>query len=80
MNFSPVMALALLFSFLGFAFFMGMLIHSAFIYEDKKNIKRDSKKAWVLSMAAGLGITFWMFLYGFYANRPSVMQIFFGGN
>ncbi len=65
---SPVMVLVLFLSFLGVSFFMGMLIHSSFMYEDKKDLKRDSKKAWVLSMTAGVGITGWMFLYGYYAN------------
>ena len=49
-------------------FFMGMLIHSSFMYEDKQNLKRDSKKAWVLSMTTGMGIVGWMFLYGYYVN------------
>ena len=54
---SPVMVLILFLSFLGVSFFMGMLIHSSFMYEDKRGLKRDSKKAWVLSMTAGVGIT-----------------------
>ena len=45
---SPVMVLVLFLSFLGVSFFMGMLIHSSFMYEDKKDLKRDSRKAWVL--------------------------------
>ena len=65
---SPVMVLILFLSFLGVSFFMGMLIHSSFIYEGKQNLKRDSKKAWVLSMAVGVGIVGWMFLYGYYVN------------
>ena len=65
---SPVMVLVLFLSFLGMSFFMGMLIHSSFMYEDKKDLKRDSRKAWVLSMTVGVGITGWMFLYGYYAN------------
>ena len=68
MEFSPIMALVLLLSFLGISFFMGMLIHSSFIHEDKNNLQRDSKKAWVLSMTAGVGIAGWMFLYGYYVN------------
>ena len=68
LEFSPIMVLVLLLSFLGLSFFMGMLIHSSFMYEDKKNLKRDSKKAWVLSMTAGMGIVGWMFLYGYYVN------------
>ncbi|MFQ5671639.1 MAG: hypothetical protein ACE5G9_00970 [Nitrospinales bacterium] len=78
MNFSPFMVLVLALSFLAIAFFMGMLIHSAFMYEDKRNIKKDSKTAWTLSMAAGLGITFWMFYYGYYANQPTIMRILLG--
>ena len=53
---SPIMVLVLLLSFLGISFFMGMLIYSSFMHEDKQNLKRDSKKAWVLSMTAGVGI------------------------
>ena len=68
LEFSPIMVLVLLLSFLGISFFMGMLIHSSFMYEDKQNLKRDSKKAWVLSMTAGVGIVGWMFLYGYYVN------------
>ena len=66
LEFSPIMVLVLLLSFLGISFFMGMLIHSSFMYEDKKNLQRDSKKTWVLSMTAGMGIVGWMFLYGYY--------------
>ncbi len=47
---------------------MGMLIHSALMYEDKKNIGKDSHSGWVLSMVAGVGITGWMFYYGYYVN------------
>ena len=65
---SPVMALVLFLSFLGVSFFMGMLIHSSFMYEDKQNLKRESKKAWILSMTAGVGITGWMVIYGYYVN------------
>ena len=68
LEFSPIMVLVLLLSFLGISFFMGMLIHSSFMYEDKQNLKRDSKKAWVLSMTGGMGIVDWMFLYGYYVN------------
>jgi len=45
-----------------------MLIHSSFMYEDARNLKGDSKKAWILSMSAGLGVTGWMFMYGYYIN------------
>ena len=68
LEFSPIMVLVLLLSFLGISFFMGMLIHSSSMYEDKQNLKRDSKKAWVLSMTAGVGIVGWMFLYGYCVN------------
>jgi|TARA_B110000003_G_scaffold156834_1_gene157291 hypothetical protein len=47
---------------------MGMMIHSALMYEDKKNIGKDSRIGWVLSMVAGTGITGWMFYYGYYMN------------
>ena len=65
---SPVMLLVLFLSFFGISFFMGMLIHSSFMQEDKNNLQRDSKKAWILSMTAGVGIAGWMFLYGYYVN------------
>ena len=65
---SPIMVLVMIFSFFGVSFFMGMLIHSSFMYEDKQNLKQDSKKAWILSMTAGVGITGWMFIYGYYSN------------
>ena len=65
---SPVMLLILFLSFFGISFFMGMLIHSSFMQEDKNNLQRDSKKAWILSMTAGVGIVGWMFLYGYYVN------------
>ena len=68
LEFSPIMVLVILFSFFGVSFFMGMLIHSSFMYEDKQNLKQDSKKAWILSMTAGVGITGWMFIYGYYTN------------
>jgi len=65
---SPIMLLILFLSFFGISFFMGMLIHSSFMHEDKNNLQRDSKKAWILSMTAGVGIVGWMFLYGYYVN------------
>ncbi len=68
LEFSPIMVLVLLLSFLGISFFMGMLIHSSFMYEDKQNLRRDSKKAWVLSMTGGMGTVGWMFLCGYYVN------------
>ena len=74
LEFSPIMVLVIFLSFLGISFFMGMLIYSSFMHEDKQNLKRDSKKAWVLSMTAGVGIVGWMFLYGYYVN--SLWRIF----
>ena len=68
LEFSPIMIVVMILSFLGVSFFMGMLVHSSLLYEDQENLKRDSKKAWVLSMTAGTGITGWMFVYGYYMN------------
>jgi len=68
MEFSPFMFVVLALSFLAIAYFMGMMIHSALMYEDKGNMKRDSRTAWALCMLAGLGITGWMFYYGYYVN------------
>ena len=68
MEFSPFMIFILGLSFLGISYFMGMLIHSAWMYEDKNNMRRDTRKAWILCMVAGTGITGWMFFYGYYVN------------
>ncbi len=68
MEFSPFIVAVLGLSFLGISYFMGMLIHSAWMYEDKNNIRRESRKAWILCMVAGTGITGWMFFYGYYVN------------
>ena len=68
LEFSPVMVFVMALSFLGVSFFMGMLVHSSLMYENKENLKRNSKKAWILSMTAGTGITGWMFTYGYYIN------------
>jgi len=68
LEFSPIMIVVMVLSFLGVSFFMGMLVHSSLMYEDKENLKRDSSKAWILSMTAGTGITGWMFIYGYYTN------------
>ncbi len=68
MEFSPFMIFIMVLSFLGISYFMGMLVHSALMYEDKRNLKKDSVKAWILCMAAGTGITVWMFYYGYYVN------------
>ena len=68
LGFSPSMILILVLAFMGISFFMGILVHSSFMYKDQSNLKRDSDKAWILSMIAGIGITVWMFGYGFYMN------------
>jgi len=47
---------------------MGMLVHSAWMYEDKGSMKKDSKIAWILCWVAGTSITGWMFYYGYYVN------------
>ena len=68
MEFTPSMISIMAFSFLAISYFMGMLVHSAFMYEDKNNMKKDSQMSWVLCMVAGTGITGWMFYYGYYMN------------
>ncbi len=68
MEFTPSMISIMAFSFLAISYFMGMLVHSAFMYEDKNNMKKDSRMSWVLCMVAGTGITGWMFYYGYYMN------------
>ena len=68
LEFSPAMILIVFISFLGISFFVGMLVHSSFMYEDKGNLKQNSRKAWILCMIAGVGITSWMFFYGYYSN------------
>jgi len=45
-----------------------MIINFSFIYENKKKLKRDSKKAWILSMTIGMEIAGWMFVYGYYRH------------
>ena len=67
-EFSPAMIVVMILAFIGVSFFMGMLIHSSLMCEDKKNLKRDSEKAWILSMTVGTGITGWMLIYGYYMN------------
>ena len=67
-EFLPAMIVVMILAFIGVSFFMGMLIHSSLMYEDKKNLKRNSEKAWILSMTVGTGITGWMFIYGYYMN------------
>ncbi len=68
MEFTPFMIFIMFVSFLVISYFMGMLVHSAFMYEDKNNMKSDSRKSWILCMVAGTGITGWMFYYGYYMN------------
>ena len=77
MQLSPFMVLVFVLSFFAIAFFTGMMMHSSFMHENKRNIKKDSRKAWTLSMVAGLGITFWLFYYGYSMNQQAIMRIFF---
>lgn len=67
-DFSGFMIFILFLSFFTISYFMGMMVHSALMYEDKKNIGKDSRIGWVLSMVVGTGITGWMFYYGYYVN------------
>lgn len=67
-DFSGFMIFILFLSFFTISYFMGMMVHSALMYEDKKNIGKDSLIGWVLSMVVGTGITGWMFYYGYYMN------------
>ena len=67
-EFSGFMIFILVLSFFTISYFMGMMVHSSLMYEDKKNIGKDSRIGWVLSMVAGTGITGWMFYYGYYMN------------
>lgn len=67
-DFSGFMIVILALSFFTLSYFMGMLVHSALMYEDTRNIRKDSRRGWVLSMVAGTGITGWMFYYGYYMN------------
>lgn len=68
LEFTSGMLAAVFLSFLLMSFFMGMLIHSAIMYEDRAGMDRHSRRAWVLCMVAGTGITGWMFAYGYYIN------------
>ena len=68
LEFTPSMILVIILAFFGLSFFMGMMVHSSIMYEDKGGMDRNSKKAWVLCMVAGFGITSWMFGYGYYVN------------
>jgi len=67
-DFSGFMVFILFLSFLMMSYFMGMLVHSAWMYEDKGSIKKDSRIGWILCMVAGTSITGWMFYYGYYVN------------
>ena len=65
LEFTPFMFVIISFAFLGISFSMGILVHSAFMYDDKN---KDSSRSWILCMVAGTGITLWMFFYGYYVN------------
>ena len=67
-DFSGFMVATLLLFFLMISYCMGVMVHSALMYEDKNNIGKDSRNGWILSMVAGAGITGWMFYYGYYMN------------
>ena len=67
-DFSGFMIGTLIVSFFMISYCMGILVHSALMYEDKNNIGKDSRNGWILSMVAGTGITGWMFYYGYYMN------------
>ena len=41
---------------------------SAWMYDDHPKMKRNSRRAWILCMTAGTGVTGWLFAYGYYAN------------
>ncbi len=58
----------LIVSFFMISYCLGIMVHSSLMYEDKNNIKKDSRNGWILSMVAGTGITGWMFYYGYYMN------------
>ena len=51
------MIFILVLSFFTISYFMGMMVHSSLMYEDKKSIGKDSRIGWVLSMLVGTGIT-----------------------
>ena len=67
-DFSGFMIGTLIVSFFMISYCMGILVHSALMYEDKNKIGKDSQNGWILSMVAGTGITGWMFYYGYYMN------------
>ena len=67
-DFSGSMIGTLIVAFFMISYCMGILVHSALMYEDKNKIGKDSRNGWILSMVAGTGITGWMFYYGYYMN------------
>ena len=67
-DFSGSMIGTLIVSFFMISYCMGILVHSALMYEDNNKIGKDSRNGWILSMVAGTGITGWMFYYGYYMN------------
>jgi hypothetical protein len=68
LEFTPIMFVVLFFAFIFISYFMGMMIHSAWMYDDHPKMKRNSGVAWILCMAAGTGVTGWLFAYGYYVN------------
>jgi hypothetical protein len=68
LEFTPFMLVTLFIAFLFISYFMGIMIHAAWMYEDHPKMDRNSRKAWVLCMAAGTGVTGWLFAYGYYVN------------
>ncbi len=68
LEFTPFMLVTLFIAFLFISYFMGMMIHAAWMYEDHPKMKRNSQIAWILCMAAGTGVTGWLFAYGYYVN------------
>ena len=78
LEFTPFMLVVLFLAFRGqtpeplpflfISYFMGMMIHAAWMYDDHPKMKRNSRTAWILCMSAGTGITGWLFAYGYYVN------------
>ncbi|MEE8269988.1 MAG: hypothetical protein V3R23_08215 [Nitrospinaceae bacterium] len=68
LEFTPFMLIMLFIAFLMISYFMGMMIHAAWMYDDHPKMKSNSQKAWVLCMTAGTGVTGWLFAYGYYVN------------
>tara|TARA_B100000686_G_scaffold341166_1_gene418131 strand:+ start:1939 stop:2166 length:228 start_codon:yes stop_codon:yes gene_type:complete len=65
MAFTPFIIIIITVAYCTISFFLGISIHASFIYENKKGLDKNSKKSWVLSYTAGLGITTWLFIYGY---------------